>query len=116
MVQRLVHKFNLYEWMMEVGECLRLSTPVTIWIGFSLIVKDELNQRFYIYAIRQLSSWNFKFTSREQFNFLVKDTFKEISLHDLLHQTYISTKDDNPFFKSGFRPYKLVCNYLWIRK
>ena len=115
-IQRLVHKFDLYHWMYKIGQCLRFSSPVTIWVGFSLIVKDEFNNRAYIYAIRQLASYNFKFTSRGQYEEYCKKQFEDIKLHDRLQKTYISTKDDNPFYKSGFRPFKLISCYVWIRK
>ena len=106
----------MYKWLAQVGECLRFTDPVMIWIGFSLIVKDEHNNLVYIYAIRQLSSYQFKFNKREQFDYFSKTYFDKIPLDELLNATYISTRDDNPFYKSGFRPVRLVCNYIWIRK
>ena len=114
-IQRLVFNLNLYEWLKDIGDCIRFNVPVHIWIGFSLLVKDELNNIMYIYCIRQLASFNFKCVNRSQFHeFIAK--FRNMTLADYLHDTYISTQRDNPFYKSGFRPLKLVCNYIWIRK
>ena len=115
-IQRLVYEFDLANWLAQIGECLRFSEPIHIWIGFSFLVKDETNTLEYIYAIRQLSSYNFKITSKDQFTYFINDWFKSMSISELLDKTFISTKEDNPFYKSGFRPYKLICSYIWIRK
>ena len=114
-IQRLVSDFDLYDWLKDIGECVRLNEFVQIWIGFSLLVKDELNNIVYVYSIRQLSSFNFKCINRNQFQEFVAK-FKNLTLADHLETTFISAKDDNPFYKSGFRPHKLVCNYIWITK
>ena len=114
-IQCLVYNFDLYDWLKNIGECIRLNSLVQIWIGFSLLVKDELNNIVYVYSIRQLSSFNFKCINRNQFQEFIAE-FKNLSLADHLDTTFISAKDDNPFYKSGFRPHKLVCNYIWIRK
>merc|ERR1712062_250982 len=95
-IQRLVSDFDLYDWLKDIGECVRLNDFVQIWIGFSLLVKDELNNIVYVYSIRQLSSFNFKCFNRNQFQeFIAK--FKILTLVDHLKTTFISSKDDNPF-------------------
>ena len=114
-IQRLVHDFDLHDWLKHIGECIRLNSLVQVWIGFSLLVKDELNNIVYVYSIRQLSSFHFKCINRNQFQEFIGE-FKKLILSDHLDTTFISAKDDNPFYKSGFRPHKLVCNYIWIRK
>ena len=115
MIQRLVYNLDLYDWLKKIGECIRFNEFVQIWIGFSLLLKDELNNIMYIYSVRQLSLYNLKCVNRNQFEEFIAE-FKNLTLADHLHTTYISSKDDNPFVKSGFRPLRLVCNYIWIRK
>ena len=67
-VQRLVHEFDLFEWLSEIGNCLTFKSAVQIYIGFSFFVKDELNVEKYIYAIRQLSSYHQKILSKREYD------------------------------------------------
>ena len=105
----------MFEWMQEIGDCLTFRTPVSFYMGFSFFAKDDEDSLVYIYAVRQLASFTFKFNSKEQFNYFIKP-FSGLPLSLFLEKTFISTKEMNPFWKSGFRPVQLVCSYIWIRK
>ncbi len=114
-VQRLVHQFDLFTWLTDIGKCLSFKSPVQIYIGFSFFVKDELNIEKYIYAIRQLSSYHHKVSSKRDYDDFILE-FKNMGQDTLLQSTFVSQKEDNPFWRSGFRPVQLVCSYVWIYK
>ena len=114
-IQRLVHDFDLFEWLSEIGNCLTFKSAVQVYIGFSFFVKDELNVEKYIYAIRQLSSYHQKILSKRGYNDFILE-FKNMGQDTLLQSTFVSQKEDNPFWRSGFRPVQLVCCYVWIYK
>ena len=44
------------------------------------------------------------------------DRFKTTTASDYLSKTFIATREDSPFAKSGITAYKLVCAYMWINK
>ena len=43
------------------------------------------------------------------------DEFKGMNDYDIMMQL-MNTENACPFQESGFRPYKLVCSYIWIKK
>ena len=107
---------DLVSWLEEIQDCLRWE-PMKIWIGFSFFcwkTKEE-SPPIYIFGARALAPFFDKISNREQFSDFI-DTFKGLSHFDLLQETFIATEDDNPFSNSGYRPYRLVCSYIWIRK
>ena len=106
---------DMFEWLGEIGDCLSFDSPVTFYMGFSFFAKDDENSLVYIYAVRQLASFTFKFKSKDQFKEFIKP-FSGLPPSFFLQKTFIHTKEMNPFYKSGFRPVELVCNYIWIRK
>ena len=114
-VQRLVHEFDLYEWLKQIGNALSFKPSIQIYIGFSFFVKDELNVEKYIYAVRQLCSYHEKFSKKSEFEDYIRE-FKNLGNDTLLQSTFVSQKEDNPFWRSGFRPVQLVCCYVWIYK
>ena len=103
-------------WLEEIQDCLRYE-PSNIWIGFSFLCykgKDSSNP-IYIFAALPLAPFHFKFRDRNGFSSIINE-FKGMSHFDLLQETFVASEDDNPFANSGYRPYKLVCSYIWIRK
>lgn len=110
-----MHEFDLFEWLADIGNCLTFKSAVQIYIGFSFFVKDELNVEKYIYAIRQLSSYHQKVLSKREYDEYILE-FKNMGPDTLLQSTFVSQKEDNPFWRSGFRPVQLVCCYVWIYK
>ena len=114
-IQRLVHDFDLYKWLVEIGSVLSFKPTIQIFIGFSFFVKDELNEEIYIYAIRQLCSYHEKFSRKSQYDDFIQ-LFKNMGPDSLLQSTFVSQKSENPFWRSGFRPVQLVCSYIWVYK
>ena len=103
-------------WLEEIQDCLRYE-PTNIWIGFSFLCykgKDSSNP-IYIFAAMPLAPYHFKFHTPSGLSEFI-DGFKGMSHFDLLQETFVASEDDNPFANSGYRPYRLVCSYIWIRK
>ena len=107
---------DLVSWLEEIQDCLRYETT-NIWIGFSFLcmkTKDD-SKPIYIFGAMPLAPYHEKFRNRSGLSAII-DQFKGMSHFDLLQDTFVATEDDNPFANSGYRPYKLVCSYIWIRK
>lgn len=116
-IQRLVHEFSIYEWLRDIGDCISFKSPVAFSIGFSFFAKPgDGEAEIYIYVVRQLAATKFTCTSKRQFIGFVKTSFEKLPLSHYLEKSFIMTREDNPFYKSGFRPTQLVCSYIWIRK
>ena len=113
-VQRLVHEFDLYDWLKQIGDCVSFRPSIHAFIGFAFFVSDGTAQQ-YIYSIRQLCSYQHKFRSKSEFTEYIQ-AFKNITHESILKTTFVSQNDENPFFRSGFRPNQLVCSYIWLFK
>ena len=112
----MVHEFDIYEWLRDIGNCISFKDPVAFSIGFSFFARPgDGEDEKYIYIVRQLASHRFTCSFKEQYTEFIK-LFKGLPLSFFLEKTFIMTKEANPFYKSGFRPTQLVCNYIWIRK
>ena len=112
----MAHEFDVYEWLRDIGDCISFKNPVSFSIGFSFFARPgDGEDELYIYAVRQLASFRFTVSSKEMFTEFIK-LFKGLPPSFFLEKTFIMTKEASPFYKSGFRPTQLVCNYLWIRK
>ena len=111
----MAHDLDLVSWLEEIRDAI-LYEPTNLWVGFSFLCHNSKNDSvIYIFAAMQLATYHTKFSSRSKLNDFIDD-FKGKNHHDLLEETFVAQQDDNPFSSSGFRPYKLVCNYVWIRK
>ena len=115
-IQRLTFDLDLVSWLEEIQDCLRYE-PTNIWIGFSFLCWKTTNISYpiYIFAALPLAPFHFKFRDRQGLSRII-DEFKGLSQFDLLQETFVATEDDNPFANSGYRPNRLVCSYIWIRK
>ena len=69
----------------------------------------------FSYSARELSFAQANIHNEEQFAEFRK-SFDDLHELDFLQATFVNTQEDNVFQKSGFRPYKTVCAYIWIRK
>ena len=106
---------DLVDWLQEIRDAL-FYEPINLWLGFSFLCHNtKTTDLIYIYACIQLSPFHAKFKSAKEFDFFI-DEFKGKSQSEILEETFVAQQDDNPFSKSGFRPYQLVCSYIWIRK
>ena len=76
---------------------------------------EEPYTPIYIFKAKALAVFHTKFTRPPQFTDFIDD-LKGLTHHEILQQTFVDTHDDNPFANSGYRPYKLVCSYIWKRK
>ena len=107
---------DLVSWLQEIQDCLRYE-PTNIWIGFSFMcwkTKDSSNP-IYIFGAMPMAPYHEKFRNRSGLDAII-DQFKGMSQFDLLQDTFVASEDDNPFANSGYRPYRLICSYVWIRK
>ena len=115
-IQRLTHDLDLVSWLEEIRDSINYEST-SLWIGFSFLClkNSPPHTPIYIFAAKALATFHAKFSRPSQFNDFIDD-LKGLSHHELLQQTFVATQDDNPFANSGYRPYKLVCSYIWIRK
>ena len=121
---------DLMEWLKTIGKCLRFQ-DMMVWLSFSyMLEKGHMSERslIYKYAIKGLPlsslkldsevilSWNYGvyLILQEEWDSWV-DEFKGMNDYDIMMQL-MSTENACPFQESGFRPYKLVCGYIWIKK
>ena len=56
-MRHLCHNFDLYDWLMEIGNCLKFNGRTkVVWVGFSFMMENSRTQEMtYIYAARELS-------------------------------------------------------------
>ena len=67
----------------------------------------------FIFAAREMSLERTKVHSSEGW-IEFANRFKDKTEADILNALFVN-KDDNPYKRSGFYPYKLVTANLWIR-
>ena len=102
----------MFDWLSQIGESLRYQ-PMWVWVNFSfLMAKDETLQ--YAFAAKALSFETYKLYDKAGWTEFT-ERFRGKEENDFLQELF-KTKEDSPFKESGYRPYKLVCAYIWIRK
>ena len=74
----------------------------------------EIVKNLESYAAKALAV-NFQLSSRPEFDAII-EKYKGLTESDHLENSYIKSQKDNVFYLSGFRPYRLICLYLWIEK
>ena len=102
----------MFEWLTKIGECLRFQNT-WVWVNFSFIMAKD-NSLQYAFAAKALSFETTKLYDKEGWSEFT-DRFQNKNENDFLQELF-KTKEDSPFKESGYRPYKLVCAYIWIRK
>ena len=102
----------MYDWFVKIGDCLRFQ-DMWCYVNFSfLAVKgDEIS---YFFAAKSLSIETTKLYKKSQWDEFA-ERFKDQSEHSILSKLFASD-EESLFAKSGWRPLKLVCAYLWIHK
>ena len=73
------------------------------------------SEPIYIFGAMPMAPYHGKFRNYSGLSAFI-DQFKGMSQFDLLQDTFVASEDDNPFANSGYRPYRLICSYVWIRK
>ena len=102
----------MYDWLVKIGECLRFQ-DMWCYVNFSfLAVKgDEIS---YFFAAKSLSIETTKLYKKSEWDEFA-GRFKNLSEHSILTRLF-AADEESQFAKSGWRPLKLVCAYLWIHK
>ena len=111
-IQHICCDLNMYEWLVKIGKCIRFQNA-WLYVNFSfLAVKgDEMS---YFFAAKSLAIESTKLYKESQWDEFA-ERFKDLSEHSILQKVF-ACEEDNKFQKSGWRPIKLVCAYLWIQK
>ena len=103
---------DVYEWLVQIGDCLRYQ-DIWIWVNFSfLAAKGETIS--YFFAAKSLPIETCKMYKKSQWESFT-ERFKGLNEQSILEKLF-ACEEDNIFNESGYRPYKLVCANLWIHK
>ena len=104
---------DVYQWIVSVFDCL-LFQPMRINVGFSFLTEDTVNSTIgYWYAVQELAYYKTKVVKKSDLT-LFENVFKGKNETALLNDISLNTAE--PFVKSGIRPYKIVCAYIWLIK
>ena len=104
---------DVYSWIVSVFDCL-LFQPMRINVGFSFLTEDSVKGTIgYWYAVQELAYFKTKVTKKSDLT-AFENTFKGKTETVFLDEILRTTAE--PFVKSGIRPYKLVCAYIWLIK
>ena len=109
---RLNFKFDLNEWLQEIEPLIRC--PLDIKIGYSFIAKAK-NERIFVFCPKALAPYRAEVKNKTE----LKEFFKRLQSMtdaDHLENTFFSTLAGSAFTESGYTPYKLVSNTIWITK
>ena len=74
----------------------------------------NLNRTNHSYAAKALAV-HYKLNTMDEFDSIISK-YKSYTESDHLENSFIKSQKDNVFYLSGFRPYRLVCSYIWIQK
>ena len=109
---RLNFKFDLNEWLQEIEPLIRC--PLDIKIGYSFIAKAK-NERIFVFCPKALAPYKAAVKNKTE----LREFFSRIQSMkepDHLENTFFSTLAGNPFTESGYSPFRLVSNTIWISK
>ena len=98
------------QWRFEVLRASFLTCKQNVLLGEDLTTNlEELTS-----AAKSLSIETTKLYKKSEWDEFA-ERFKNLSEHSILSKVF-ANDEDSPFAKSGWRPLKLVCAYLWIHK
>ena len=83
------------------------------YINFSFLAVKGDNIS-YFFAAKSLSIETTKLYKKSEWAEFA-ERFKDVSEYSILQKLF-ACEEDNKFAKSGYKPVKLVCAYLWIHK
>ena len=109
---RLNFKFDLNEWLQEIEPLI--TGPCDIRIGYSFIATAN-NEFIFVFCPKALAPYRAEVKNRTE----LKEFFNQVKSMkepDHLENTFFSTFAGNPFTESGYTPFKLVSNTIWISK
>ena len=109
---RLNYKFDLNDWLQEIEPLI--AGPCDIRIGYSFIAKakDEL---IFVFCPKALAPYKAQVKNKTE----LKEFFSQVKSMkepDHLENTFFSTLSGSAFTESGYTPFKLVSNTIWISK
>ena len=108
--------FDLGKWLNQIGDELAISPDTTIEISNSFICKVGISdKKTYMFAAKSLAAHSRKISSYNEFQEFANE-IEQYSYYDHLHKAFWDANDMNRFHQSGWIPFKLVCNYIWITK
>ena len=109
---RLNFKFDLNEWLQEIEPLIRC--PLDIKIGYSFIAKAK-DEFIFVFCPKALAPYKAAVKNKTE----LREFFSRIQSMkepDHLENTFFSTLAGNPFTESGYSPFRLVSNTIWISK
>ena len=109
---RLNFKFDLNEWLQEIEPLI--TCPLDIRIGYSFIAKAN-NECIFVFCPKSLAPYKAEVKNRTE----LKEFFSQVKSMkeaDHLENTFFSTLAGSAFTESGYSPFKLVSNTIWISK
>ena len=109
---RLNFKFDLNEWLQEIEPLI--NCPCDIRIGYSFIAKAK-DEFIFVFCPKALAPYKAAVKNKTE----LREFFSRIQSMkepDHLENTFFSTLAGNPFTESGYSPFRLVSNTIWISK
>ena len=109
---RLNFKFDLNAWLQEIEPLI--SCPLDIQIGYSFIAKAK-NECIFVFCPKALAPYRAEVKNKTE----LKEFFSRLQSMkepDHLENTFFSTLSGSAFTESGYTPFKLVSNTIWISK
>ena len=114
--QRLALDLDLGDWLKSIANNIRYSPDMLLEVAFSFIVKVGIgSEKEYMFAPKVLAPYRKKLSSKLEFLQFAEEIGKmKESAH--LSNVFWEAHDQERFRRSGWTPYRLVCNYIWLTK
>ena len=118
LVRLMSEEYNPGTFLKQIVPYLTVGIDVRVKVGFSFIAvryEGGLPEFSYFFAAEDLCTINKLFLTREKLKEFA-DNLEKMTHDDLLHETFLASKSGERFTDSGFTPFQLIANYIWIRK
>jgi len=117
-LQRLnTSSFDLGDWLKKIAYSINYSPDMVIEVGYSFICRSGKNMSGmnYVFTAKGFASYTKKFSTSDELIEFAEELGK-LKETDLLRETFWIANAHKRFQRSGWVPYALVCNYIWLTK
>ena len=118
LVRLMNGEYNPGTFLKQLVPYVTVGIDIDVKVGFSFIAVKYIagEPKFsYFFAARDLCTINKLLLTREKLKEFAEN-LEKMTYDDLLHETFLASKSGERFTDSGFVPFQLIANYMWIRK